>query len=387
MAMNVVHSGNTFQIYGDSLKTYDKLPVGTYDVCFSKFTGFSLQSRNDLVVNEEKVYGPSEQKVKKTLDSFERVDRNFGVILSGRKGIGKSLFARLLAVHAKARNIPMLIVKEYVPGIADFLTSIEQEVVVLFDEFEKTFKIGGDDGGSQDELLSMFDGLDGGKKLFVITCNDVNQLSKYLLNRPGRFHYHFILGNPTADEVREYMTDKLSEQYHHLIPEVVGFSLSADVTYDILRAIAFELNSGYSLEETLADLNITKDVTPKFKVSGEFSDGSVKVADGVQINAYSGDNIRMWLYGQTTSKCANPFSFGSEEDRVRIEFDPKDIVIDTDRGYITIDPGLVDCWVDEGIFDLDDPEDRKQYESLKDLKLVNLVFERKDSTRNNKFMR
>ena len=191
MSMNVVHSGNTYQIYGDSLKTYTKLPVGTYDVCFSKFTGFSLQGRNDLTVNEEKVYGPSERKVQKTLNSFAKADRNFGVILSGRKGIGKSLFARLLAIQAKARNIPMLIVSDYIPGIANFLSSIEQEVVVLFDEFEKTFRIS-DGDNCQDELLSMFDGLDGGKKLFVITCNEVRQLSSYLLNRPGRFHYHFI---------------------------------------------------------------------------------------------------------------------------------------------------------------------------------------------------
>lgn len=101
--MNVVHSGDTFQIYGDALKTYDALPAGTYEVGFNKFSGFFLTSHNDLVVSEGKVYGCSEKKVQKVLHSFSKVDRNFGVILSGRKGIGKSLFARLLAVHAKER--------------------------------------------------------------------------------------------------------------------------------------------------------------------------------------------------------------------------------------------------------------------------------------------
>ena len=38
MGMNVVHSGDTFQIYGDALKTYTKLPAGTYEVCFNKFS-------------------------------------------------------------------------------------------------------------------------------------------------------------------------------------------------------------------------------------------------------------------------------------------------------------------------------------------------------------
>ena len=126
MGMNVVHSGDTFQIYGDALKTYDKLPVGTYDVCFQKMMGFYLTSHADLVVNEEKIYGSSPAKVEKVLRGFQAVDRNFGVILSGRKGIGKSLFARQLAVRAKDYNLPLILVSCYYPGIADFLSSIQQ---------------------------------------------------------------------------------------------------------------------------------------------------------------------------------------------------------------------------------------------------------------------
>ena len=113
MGMNVVHSGDTFQIYGDALKTYDKLPLGTYDVCFHKMMGFYLTSHSDLVVNEDKIYGSSPAKVEKVLRGFQAVDRNFGVILSGRKGIGKSLFARQLAVRAKDYNLPLIIVSCY----------------------------------------------------------------------------------------------------------------------------------------------------------------------------------------------------------------------------------------------------------------------------------
>ena len=126
MGMNVVHSGDTYQIYGDALKTYDKLPVGTYEVNFSKFTGFYLSAHNDLVVTEDKIYGSSPAKVEKVLRSFQAVDRNFGVILSGKKGIGKSLFARQLAIRAKDYGLPLIIVDCYIPGIANFISSIEQ---------------------------------------------------------------------------------------------------------------------------------------------------------------------------------------------------------------------------------------------------------------------
>lgn len=70
----------------------------------------------------------------------------------------------------------MIIVDCPIPGISNFLSSIEQEVVIIFDEFEKTFARN-DDGDPQVELLSLFDGVDDGKKLFVITCNDTKRLT------------------------------------------------------------------------------------------------------------------------------------------------------------------------------------------------------------------
>ena len=51
--MNVVNSGSRFQIYGEDVKTYRTLPVGSYEVEFHKMIGFYLTSRPDLVVNEK----------------------------------------------------------------------------------------------------------------------------------------------------------------------------------------------------------------------------------------------------------------------------------------------------------------------------------------------
>ena len=92
--------------------------------------------------------------------------------------------------------MPVIIVDTYIPGLANFIEEIEQEVMVMFDEFDKTFGgVNKSDGMAdpQTELLTLFDGLAQGKKLYVITCNNLNTLSDYLVNRPGRFHYHFRL--------------------------------------------------------------------------------------------------------------------------------------------------------------------------------------------------
>ncbi len=365
MGMNVVHAGSTYQIYGDSLQTYKELPVGTYEVCFSKMTGFFLTSHNDLEINEEKIYGSSPEKVEKVLKGFQAVSRNFGVILSGRKGIGKSLFARQLATRAKEYNLPIILVTNYIPGIADFISSIEQEVIVLFDEFEKTFGET-DDCRPQEEMLPLFDGIDNGKKLFIITCNEIHKLNSYLINRPGRFHYHFVLGNPNPDEIKEYMTDKLKPEYHYLIKKLIGFSINVDLTYDVLRAIAFELNMGYSFEETLMDLNISKEGNPKYNVRVDFADGTYRIATNLRINIYSGDREYCWLSEKS----------GRSSDSIRLSFIPSDVVLDMDHAEMTLDPNKVEKYVDEDYFDMDKPEDKKRYEYLSDIEITKITFSR-----------
>lgn len=362
--MNVVHAGSTYQIYGESLKTYGKLPVRSYEVGFSKMSGFFLTAHNDLVVNEEKIYGSTPKKVEKVLRAFEATDRNFGVILSGKKGIGKSLFARLLANRAVDYDLPLIIVSEYIPGIANFLSSIEQEVIVFFDEFEKTFG-SKDDGDPQEEMLSLFDGVDGGKKLFVITCNEISRLNSYLLNRPGRFHYHFILGNPNPDEIKEYMTDKLKPEYHHHIKRLIGFSLNVDLTYDVLRAIAFELNMGYSFEETLMDLNIGKEESPKYTIRIEFVDGASVETQHERLNLYSNEKVYQW------------FTFkGRRNISVRFDFAPSDINVDLDKSEMTIDPKLVNRYVDEDYFNMDREDDKNLCEYLNNIEIAKMTFTR-----------
>ena len=300
--MNIVQSGTMFMIYDDSVKTYDKLPVGAYEVGCGKMTGFFLKTRNDFKVTE-KVYGNHSEKVDKVLKSFQLADRNFGLILSGQKGIGKSMFMRVLAERAGNLGYPVIVVNGYIPGIDSFLGSIEQEVIVLFDEFEKTFRQDEDHHEPQEEMLSLFDGTDGGKKLFIITCNEVRKLNTYLLNRPGRFHYHFEILPPSGDEVKEYMIDKLDPAYWDQIDKVVSLANSIYMTYDYLRAIAFELNQGYTLDEALSDLNIAR-AQAEFNITVTVHGGIEYNAYGESMDLYSDDTkyVRAYNYSEAKDK-------------------------------------------------------------------------------------
>lgn len=282
--MNIIKAGGKYRIYGEEIESFDRLPSKTFMITFNKQEGFSLSTRNNLEITEEKIYGDDVSKAQKVMKSYNVLNRNLGVLLSGPKGIGKSLFLRILAKEAIQRNLPVIVVDASYPGIANFISSIDQDCVVIFDEFEKTFTITEDDGNAQDELLSLFDGIDGGHKLFVVTCNELNKVSKYMINRPGRFHYHFTMTPPTADEVKDYMTDKLLPEYHDQIKSIVNLSNIVDMPYDYLRAFAFELNQGYSLKEALNDLNITKEDYSIFDIELHLSNGIVYEGFNVPID-------------------------------------------------------------------------------------------------------
>lgn len=285
--MKVVNTGNRYMMYDDSLRTFDKIPAGTYTLCCEKFTGFFLKSKQDMEV-KEKIYGQHLDKISKVMSSFGRFDRNMGVILSGNKGIGKSLFAKMLSEECVKSDIPVIIVDSFMPGIAAYIDSIDQEVMILFDEFDKTFAKGmGDGEDPQAMMLSLFDGMSMGKKMFVVTCNNLNRLNDFLVNRPGRFHYHFRFGYPTAQEIRTYMKDKIPEEMYDQIDEVVTFSRKVDLNYDCLRAIAFELCGGQKFSEAIKDLNI-------LNINEERYSACLCFATGEKLYSYGSEGIDMF---------------------------------------------------------------------------------------------
>lgn len=321
--MKAISTGNTYSIYDDSLKTYDALPAQVYSVRFSKMTGFFLEKHADIEISEDKIYGVHLNKVEKVLSSFEEFKRNLGVILSGDKGIGKSLFAKLLSIKAIESGLPVIIVDEYIPGIASFIESIEQRAMFLFDEFDKTFAGDNYDEGvsPQASMLTLFDGLSQGKKLFVVTCNEIRKLNDYLINRPGRFHYHFRFEYPSPTEVREYLTDKLDEKYYSFINEVVSFSKKIDLNYDCLRAIAFELNTGETFSDAIKDLNIINVNSERYNVVLHYENGMTARAKDVRLDLFddSGETETLYLYDN------------NHNNFVDVTFNTSDCVFDTDR--------------------------------------------------------
>lgn len=324
--MQIVNTGSIYRIYDNSVQTSDKLPAQCYQVDFNPQAGFYLTKYDDIKISE-KIYGVHLQKVQKILGSFKLVNRNLGVILSGDKGIGKSLFAKLLAARGIEEGYPLIIVNCYYPGIADFLVSIQQEVVVLFDEFDKTFSSKRDETNSindpQTEMLTLFDGLSQGKKLFVITCNELRGLNDYLVNRPGRFHYHIRFEYPTDMEVKSYLEDQVPECMYSEINKVIAFSHKVNLNYDCLRAIAFELTLGSTFEDAIKDLNIIRIEKETYNAILYFKDGG-HVKRTVYLDLFEEETITMDCYDE------NGFNFYAS-------FESGGITYDYDRGGMIVD--------------------------------------------------
>ena len=376
--MNIVNSGTSFKVFDESVQTYKALPAGCYQIDFHPMSGFSLISKHTLSVVEDKIYGNTEYNVEKILKSYKLSNRNFGVILSGEKGVGKSLFARVLANKANELGLPLILATANYPGLPDFISSIEQECVVLFDEFEKNFPCNydddyedssvGADGGVQNNLLSLFDGLDGGKKLFIITCNDTYKLSEFFLNRPGRFHYHFEIAPPTPEEIREYLNDKLNNPTNDLLNKVVQLSMCGIITYDCLRAIAFELNQGYPFDEVINTLNLarSRNIDLDFEVTLD-NDETFTTNDSVDLFRDRGYNL--WM--------TDPKNVRNE---ININFIPSQITFDEngfylDTQYVTIIGGSdrIVTPDDYKIKGVDPKEDYLSVEKVRTIKSIKIT--------------
>lgn len=322
--MKIIENGSALQVYANSdIIINDYIPTKYYKISFSKMQGFFLTETNSFTI-KEKIYGNHEEKLNKVLKTFKTFERSLGIILSGEKGIGKSLFAKLLSIEMIKNNIPVIICDQYIPGIANFIQTIDQEVLILFDEFDKTFSEKGDID-PQAEMLSLFDGTSNDKKCYCITCNNLRDLNEYLLNRPGRFHYHFRFDYPDNNEIEIYLKDQLQECYYDEIKNVIRFSNTTNLNYDCLRAIAFELNNGYSFKEAIDDLNIINYNyhETNFTVTVAFNDGTNIIRKHYPID-FDNDLNTIWF----SYKNRNIFNVSFDTESLKYDYEQNMYYID-----------------------------------------------------------
>jgi len=220
-------------------------------------------------------YGDINEQVELFYKSYSTKLGSMGVMLTGSAGTGKTRMAEKLCNIGLKHNMPVVIV-------TDMKTSIEtvnyiamlRNVVILFDEFGKNFN-----RDLQDKMLSMFSGVSSGKKLFIITENDTNMISNFILNRPGRVRYHLDFTRLDEDILIEYcsvhgISKEMFKNIYRIYEKANIFS------FDHLQAMVSEIlfTPEHSFETIMKRLNLSL-FDPKRYISleGVFNKEDVKL--------------------------------------------------------------------------------------------------------------
>lgn len=248
-------------IKAESIKLQNTIPVGIWKYCFHSMMGSYLE-KSEINLAHGKIYGNSSDIAKHIVESYRMTDpnKNLGVLMSGGKGLGKSLTAKLVIEQLKDSK-PIIIINEYTDDLPDFLNHIENSVIML-DEFEKTIPDNGpkDEPGptGQESLLSILDGTSGSKgNLFILTVNNTFKIDENMKSRPGRIRYHYKFKTADRQTILNYCDDKLDDKSK--TDEIVNNLLATQfVSMDIITAVIDEVNKfpSISVQDILDYMNI-----------------------------------------------------------------------------------------------------------------------------------
>jgi hypothetical protein len=249
--------GNIF--LNDGAVALAKIPAATYTIEVTPKGQVYLSAVPDLGCSG-RLYGDIEKRADRVMNTFEDRPAQTGVILSGEKGSGKTLLARMLAQRCREdHGMPTIMINKAYPGdmLLSFLKQIDQPYVLFIDEFEKVYASGEKgDGGAQASLLSLFDGVLTSKRLLVVTVNETHKVSDFLKNRPGRFYYSFDYAGLDEGFIRDYCAENLRVKKN--VESVVAVSIMFDAfNFDMLQALIEEMNRyDEKAQESLAFLNV-----------------------------------------------------------------------------------------------------------------------------------
>lgn len=248
---------------------YDLINGKVYNLKWDRYNGMSYFEEDGLLSLPAKVYTTKSDDVfiKRVNTYFQKTSKlSTGVMLSGIKGTGKTVMAKVIA---KNSNLPIIVVDEEYPTgrINDFFRKFETPVTIIFDEVDKHW--------DTENLLGWLDGVQtNAKKLVLFTCNNEDRVNDYLKDRCSRVRYirHFE-ANDNTRFLREILRDKgiaedkIEDTYAFIVGNFGLLSIDNILSFIDEKLLFPELSN----EEIFNDMNISSKKGKK-NIVGETSD-------------------------------------------------------------------------------------------------------------------
>lgn len=186
-----------------------------------------------------KIYGNHDHIIQRVKTAWGSLEGNLGVLLTGIKGTGKTVSAQLLANWAVENGIPVLVVSHPIP-LVEVLEHLNQPVVVVFDEFEKTHA----EKEDQQALLTALDGMARSrhKRMYVFTTNS-KTVDENFLDRPSRIRYCWDFRRLGDDVIEMLLDDLLQPDVAHLRTDILTYLAARKVlSIDVAKTVINEVN-------------------------------------------------------------------------------------------------------------------------------------------------
>lgn len=285
-------NGNHFSL-GDISRQIDVLPVGVYTLNLGMF-GFYLERIGDEFEFNHKLYGLERRFIDRVVKTWNSTDKNLGVLMNGLKGTGKTVTSKVICNELK---MPVILVNTNPEGggIPEFLSEINQEVIVLIDEYEKIF-------GEDADLLTVMDGVltGAGRKLFMLTTNKT-YINENLMQRPSRIRYHKNFKDLSPAVIEEIVDDTLVNK-RFKADTIMAISNLEIITIDIVKSIIEEVNLHNESPADFMDIFNVKKITGKYsiyKVEKDRNGKEVETLHAQNVKIYprefDDDRIGSWL--------------------------------------------------------------------------------------------
>lgn len=289
-----IRNGNTFRVTDErSLDISQVLPPSNYVVKYNEQGGFFYLEEIDKFTELTRYYGDIVKNATRIMNTYADRSGTTGVMLSGEKGSGKTQLAKLLSIEGYKLGYPTIIINTDFVGdtFNKFIQDIDQNAIILFDEFEKVF-----DSKKQEQILTLLDGTYPSKKLFVLTCNDKYRVDNHMRNRPGRIYYMLDFVGLSAEFIIEYCEENLiNKQY---ITQIVDLaSLYNAFNFDMLKALIEEMNRyDETPQQVLTMLNARPDqdsFNQRFKVKLDDVDYNILYTTMIYSNPLNSSSYRI----------------------------------------------------------------------------------------------